>query len=142
MILFSCNKIIIILFLDLWTLYCNIRSFWNVFVISHSFVNKQYLFLNYIYSTTSRWRCENSFDFLRLSHLLKTRRNAFFSWIDSCCFCVFNQILQICWNNAFSTICQLFVSCFFSFKLLCFSKSKWIKKSLSLKHFSFSSRET
>ena len=123
-------------------MYCNIRSFWNVLVINHLSVNKQYLFLNHIHSTASKWKCENFFNFSRLSHFSRTRQNVFFSWINLCCLCVFNQILQIRWNDVFSTICQFFVLCFFSFKLLCLLKSKWMKKLLSLKHSSFLSRET
>ena len=137
-----CSNVIIILLLDLWTLYCNIQSFWNVFVINRCSVNKQCLFSNHIHSTTSRWKCEDSFDFSRLFHFSRTRQSVFFSWINSCCFYVFDQMSQICWDGVFSTICQLFVSCSSLFKLLCFSKLKWMKESLSLKRSSLSSRET
>ena len=127
MIFFLCNKIIIILFLDLCTLYCSIRSFWNVSVINFSLISTWCSFLNYIHSTSSRRK--NCFDFSSMFCFSKSLQNAFFSRIDSCCLFVFNRTLQIRWNDVLLTICSFFVSCSFLFRSRYFLKLRRARKS-------------
>ena len=140
MILFSCNKIIIILFFDLCTLYCNMRNFWNVFVINLFFMNTWCSFLNCIHSTSSKRK--NCFDFSSMFRFLKNLQSVFFSRIDLCCFFVFDKTLRIRWNDAFLTIYSFFVSCFFLFKSRYLQKLRQTKKSSQLKLFSLLLHDT
>ena len=130
MIFFSCNKVIIILFLDLYTLYCNIRNSWNIFVINLSFVNTWCSFLNCIHWTSSRRK--NCFNFSLIFRLLKRFQNAFFSRINWYCFFIFNKTLRIRWDDVLSTICLFFILYFFLFRSQCLLKLKQTKRSSQL----------
>ena len=128
------------MFFNLYMLYCNMRNFWNVFVISLFLVNTWCSFLNCIHSTLSKRK--DCFDFLSIFRLLRSFQNTFFSRINSCCFFVFNKVSRIRWNDVFSMICSSFVSCSFLFKSWCFQKLKRTRESSQLKLFSFSLRDT
>ena len=119
------------MFLDLCTLYCSMRNFWNVFIINLFFVNTWCSFLNRIHSPSSRRK--NCFDFSLMFRLLKSFQSVFFSRINLCCSFVLDKALRICWNDIFSTICSFFISYSFLFRLWYFQELRRTKKLLQLK---------
>ena len=137
---FSFSRAIIILFLDLCTLYCSNYKFWNVFVITRLFKNLQcWRQRNFRWTL---WKRKDLTDFLLLSRYSKSSLITFSSWKDSYYFYVSDLTQSICWNDALFTTFQPFSSCSFSFMLLQLSILKWMKKSWLLILLTFSQRDT